>query len=355
MTTEPQPPPQLSTVSITELEGRVAVVITLNRPEVLNAWNGDAGPGPGPCPGLDRGRGPGRCGGDHRGGTGLLRRRRPQRRRPTPSPTGAADDPGDDDTESQDARPPFPGTSPSRWWPPSTATPSGSVPPTPWPATSGWSPPRPRSGSSSPAGACCPSWPPMRVLPRVVGFSNAADLLIRVVEPVGRRRGRGHRPGLGWRSPADEVVAEAVRRAEEMAVNALPRCRWPSPRACCGSRSASESMMAREQRPLFAWVANQPDSVEGVESFLEKRDPAWKPVGLTGLPPGQLLRASAPWSRRPGRLGDGPMEIGLMSLGDLLPHPTHRAAGPPRASDTGRWSSRRCRPRSSGFTSVHLG
>ena len=27
--------------------------------------------------------------------------------------------------------------------------------------------------------------------------------------------------------------------------------------------------------PLFAWIAEQPDSVEGVASFLDKRNPRW--------------------------------------------------------------------------------
>ena len=35
-----------------------------------------------------------------------------------------------------------------------------------------------------------------------------------------------------------------------------------------------QAMMAREA-PLFAWTAGQPDSREGVVSFLEKRAPKW--------------------------------------------------------------------------------
>ena len=42
-------------------------------------------------------------------------------------------------------------------------------------------------------------------------------------------------------------------------------------------------MMAREQ-PLFDWVATQPDSVEGVSSFLEKRDPVWTLSAADDLP-----------------------------------------------------------------------
>ena len=59
-----------------------------------------------------------------------------------------------------------------------------------------------------------------------------------------------------------------------MAVNAAPMSMAIAKRLLW-ERIGVKEMMAREQ-PLFDWVAEQPDSVEGVESFLEKRDPAWK-------------------------------------------------------------------------------
>lgn len=267
MTTEPQPPPQLPTVSIA-LEGRVAVV-TLNRPEVLNAWNGDlardldralawtaaedrvgavviTGAGRAFCAGADLS-----AGGDtfaDRGGP----------------------DPGDD-TEART------------------------------PTTLPWDVPKPVvaavNGHAVGVGAtyalACdlrvvateakigfvftrrgmlPELASHALLPRVVGFSNAADLLMG-----GRPVAGDEAVAIGLASaavPADEVVAEAVRRAEEMAVNAAP-VSMAITKGLLWESVGVRSMMAREQ-PLFAWVANQPDSVEGVESFLEKRDPAWK-------------------------------------------------------------------------------
>ena len=109
------------------------------------------------------------------------------------------------------------------------------------------------------------------VLPRVVGLSNAADLLLsgRPVDGVTAA-------GLGLVSeavPADEVVARALERARDMAVNAAPVSMAISKRLLWESMGVT-AMMAREQ-PLFDWVAVQSDSVEGVSSFLEKRDPAW--------------------------------------------------------------------------------
>ena len=39
---------------------------------------------------------------------------------------------------------------------------------------------------------------------------------------------------------------------------------------------SSMSEMLQKEGPLFAWVGNQPDAREGVMSFVEKREPAWK-------------------------------------------------------------------------------
>ena len=59
-----------------------------------------------------------------------------------------------------------------------------------------------------------------------------------------------------------------------MATHAAPVSMAISKRLLWDSIGVHE-MMAKEQ-PLFDWVAVQPDSVEGVESFLEKRNPSWK-------------------------------------------------------------------------------
>ena len=44
-----------------------------------------------------------------------------------------------------------------------------------------------------------------------------------------------------------------------------------------------QAMQAREQ-PLFDWIAEQADSVEGVASFLEKRAPRWSLSVATDFP-----------------------------------------------------------------------
>ena len=110
------------------------------------------------------------------------------------------------------------------------------------------------------------------ILPKVVGMSNASGLLLG-----GRAIPGPEAAAMGLASasvPADDVVSNAIERAREMATHAAPVSMAISKRLLWDSIGVRE-MMAKEQ-PLFDWVAVQPDSVEGVESFLEKRDPSWK-------------------------------------------------------------------------------
>lgn len=110
------------------------------------------------------------------------------------------------------------------------------------------------------------------LLPQVVGLSNAADLLMS-----GRTITGVEAAELGLVSaalPAEHVLDEAIRRASDMAKHAAPVSMAISKRLLWDGLGLAE-MRAREE-PLFAWVSEQADAVEGVESFLEKRDPAWK-------------------------------------------------------------------------------
>ena len=118
------------------------------------------------------------------------------------------------------------------------------------------------------------------VLPQVVGFSNAADLLLS-----GRPITGVEAASIGLVSSStrrDGVLAMAVERAREMATLSAPVSMAITKRLLW-DRIGVKQMMARED-PLFAWVAEQPDSVEGVESFLQKRSPDWKLSAATDLP-----------------------------------------------------------------------
>jgi len=111
------------------------------------------------------------------------------------------------------------------------------------------------------------------ILPRVVGFSRAADLLLS-----GRMFSGREAAALGLASqalPASEVLPAALAYAREfrlaapVSVALTKRLLWE------GFGLDAPAMMKREA-PLFAWSSRQADAREGGVSFLEKREPAWK-------------------------------------------------------------------------------
>lgn len=117
------------------------------------------------------------------------------------------------------------------------------------------------------------------VLPRVVGFSNAADLLFS-----GRAVTGAEAATLDLVSEAvaaDRVLEAAVARATDMATHGAPASMAISKRLLWEGIGL-DAMRAKEE-PLFAWVATQPDSIEGVTSFLEKRPPEWS-VSVSDVP-----------------------------------------------------------------------
>jgi len=111
------------------------------------------------------------------------------------------------------------------------------------------------------------------IVPRVVGLSNAADLMMS-----GRIFRGTEAAELGIASkalPAAEVLPTALDHAREYLLAApasvaiTKRLLWES------VQPAISEMMMREVR-LFSWTSQQPDSREGVLSFIEKRAPQWK-------------------------------------------------------------------------------
>jgi enoyl-CoA hydratase/carnithine racemase len=120
------------------------------------------------------------------------------------------------------------------------------------------------------------------ILPRVIGFSRAADLLLS------GRTFRGEEAAvLGVASEAldaKDVVPRAREWARDVAVNAAPasvaitkRLLWE------GVTETPRETMAKE-KPLLEWVGKQADAAEGVRSFLERRPPEWKLRASSDLP-----------------------------------------------------------------------
>jgi enoyl-CoA hydratase/carnithine racemase len=112
------------------------------------------------------------------------------------------------------------------------------------------------------------------ILPRVVGFSLAADLLLSGRTFSGREAAE---IGLASRAlPAEEVLSTAQEYARDLAVNCAPASVALSKRLLWEGVVDSVPAMRRKEERVFAWISRQPDAVEGVVSFVEKRPPRWQ-------------------------------------------------------------------------------
>jgi len=111
------------------------------------------------------------------------------------------------------------------------------------------------------------------ILPRILGFSKAAELLL-----TGRMMSGAEAAEIGLVSravPADRVLPVAMEIARDIAVNTAPvsvalakRLMWE------GMNMGLDEMIATEGR-IINKLAASPDSVEGVRAFFEKRTPEW--------------------------------------------------------------------------------
>jgi enoyl-CoA hydratase/carnithine racemase len=121
------------------------------------------------------------------------------------------------------------------------------------------------------------------LLPRLVGVERALELL------VSGRMFSGEEAvamGLALKAvPRGDVLAEAQALAREIAT-------WSAP-AASGlvkqlvyeflGETDRAAAFARETKVIW-WAGEQPDAVEGVMSFLEKREPSWAGSKLVELP-----------------------------------------------------------------------
>jgi len=110
------------------------------------------------------------------------------------------------------------------------------------------------------------------LLPRVVGFSNASQLLMGA-EIITAEEALSM--GLVSSVHADEDLLEAaiglairLSAAAPVSVAATKKLLWKG-------LSLSWDEMHQMEAPVFEWVGQQPDSVEGINAFLEKRPADW--------------------------------------------------------------------------------
>ena len=112
-------------------------------------------------------------------------------------------------------------------------------------------------------------------LPRTIGYSRSMDLLL-----TGRVfRGReAVELGLAVKAlPAEEVLSAAMEMAHDIATNVAPVSAAIT--KLVGRRAVDDvdrATVLAWQRELFAWTGRQADAKEGVTAFLERRDPQWQ-------------------------------------------------------------------------------
>jgi enoyl-CoA hydratase/carnithine racemase len=112
-------------------------------------------------------------------------------------------------------------------------------------------------------------------LPRTIGYSRAMDLLLTGRIFNGRE---AVDLGLATRAvPAEEVLPVALEIARDIAENVAPvSAAITRLVGLCAVDEVDRATVLQWQRVLFAWTGRQPDAVEGVRAFLERRAPVWK-------------------------------------------------------------------------------
>jgi enoyl-CoA hydratase/carnithine racemase len=112
------------------------------------------------------------------------------------------------------------------------------------------------------------------LLPRVIGFAKAAELMLTGRQFLGAE---AVELGLASRAvPADEVLAVAKEMAREIAVNVAPVSAALAKKLMWEGLNTPVDVMLALESSLLPTLASMPDSAEGVRAFFEKREPRWQ-------------------------------------------------------------------------------
>jgi enoyl-CoA hydratase/carnithine racemase len=114
------------------------------------------------------------------------------------------------------------------------------------------------------------------LVPLMAGLPRALDLLI-----TGRIFSGAEAASWGLANealPADRVLARAMAIAADIADNVAPVSAALIKRLVYENAALGTSLAAIEKRnhELFAWTTRQPDAREGPAAFIQKRAPQWK-------------------------------------------------------------------------------
>ena len=110
-------------------------------------------------------------------------------------------------------------------------------------------------------------------VPRAVGFARAADLLLTGRTFTGREAAE---LGLASRAlPAGDVLPAALDIARDIAVHTAPQSVALSKRLLWASPELDRDEIGRLETEYHRMVMGTPDAREGVLAWLERRDPKW--------------------------------------------------------------------------------
>ena len=111
-------------------------------------------------------------------------------------------------------------------------------------------------------------------LPRIVGMERAADLLLTGRKIDGRE---ACQMGLAGRSlPAEEVLPAAIETARDIALNTAPLSVAITKRLLWESPCLTADEVGRRETALHHHLMGRADALEGVMAWVERRPPAWK-------------------------------------------------------------------------------
>lgn len=123
------------------------------------------------------------------------------------------------------------------------------------------------------------------LLPRLVGAGVALELLLsgRMLDGA-----EAQRIGLVTRAvPRGHVLEAATELAVDIAANTAPAAVAITKKMMYRYLEDGDRWAARRQElEMFGWARQQPDAIEGVKAFLEKRPPDWSGVSVDDLPEG---------------------------------------------------------------------
>jgi len=120
------------------------------------------------------------------------------------------------------------------------------------------------------------------LLPRVIGFSRASDLLLTGRMILGTEAAQ-----LGLVSqalPADEVFDAALKIATDIAINVAPVSAALAKKLLWEGMTMRVDDMIATEGSLLPVLIKAPDSGEGVRAFFEKRAPRWLMKVSTDVP-----------------------------------------------------------------------